>query len=181
MTFSDDIASQRGRPKKHDQFPSIVQETLSYLEQHGCEAQLRRRTATTNCLGVTLKDLRNHLLAAVPDLKTKGISRTTIHELMMLPRRKTVNAARYKELVNSRVPQRKNSRSLNDHQDSHFCAAQVKMAMEFSAKYNCVQLVSADDMNKVNIGGPAGITSCAASLFAGTVPIYQIITFQWHR
>ena len=153
--FADSRASHRGRPRKHDQFPSIVQKTLEYLEAHGCEAQRRRRAETTSCLGISLKDLRKHLLASVPGLKEKGISRTAIHELMMPPRQKTVNAGRYKSLVNSRVPKKQNNRAFNDHADSHFCASQVKIVMEFSAKYKSVQLVSADDMNKVNIGGPA--------------------------
>ena len=74
----------------------------------------------------------------------------------MPPRKRTTNAARYKQLIKACVPHKRNDELHATHADRQFCEAQVKMAMEFSARHSHrFQMVSADDMNKVNIGVPA--------------------------
>lgn len=152
-----DVRSDRlGRPPKHHQFPQLVTETVRFLELHGRAAPARRRCDTTNSLGVTLEDLRKHLLSVIPNLQESGLSRTTVHELMLPPRQKTRNSKRYKGVVTARVGVKRNDLPQHMHEDRHFCASQVKLAMEFGAKHaDNVATVSADDMNKVNIGVPA--------------------------
>ena len=69
------------------------------MKLHDTAAQERRRNDVASSLGVTLADLRKHLLSAVPGLQEKGLSHTTVHELLAPPRKKTRSAKRYKQLV----------------------------------------------------------------------------------
>ena len=155
-TCSDDRSCHIGRPLKHQQIPQLISETIRFLELHGCAAHARRRSDATTSLGVTLEDLRKHLLKVIPVLQESGLSRTTVHELMFPPRQKTQNSKRYKGLVSARVGVKLNNLPQNAHEDIHFCSSQVKIAMEFGAKHDDkVAVMSADDMNKVNIGVPA--------------------------
>ena len=85
-----------------------MHETVRFFELHGAAAQERRRNDVASSLGVTLADLRKHLLSAVPGLQEKGLSCTTVHELLVPPRKKTANAKCYKELVQARVPCKRN-------------------------------------------------------------------------
>ena len=77
-----------GRKAKHIQFPAIANEMISFLQQHGFSAQARRRNNTASSSGVTLAQIRSHLLQTVPGLQEKGISRHTVHCLMQAPRQR---------------------------------------------------------------------------------------------
>ncbi|XP_033103500.1 uncharacterized protein LOC117106250 [Anneissia japonica] len=57
-----------GRPPKHKQFPTIVEETRLFLQTNGFAAQERRRTETAMSTGVTMGDITNHLKKTVPGL-----------------------------------------------------------------------------------------------------------------
>ena len=103
-----------------------------------------------------LKDLQKHLLATVPGLREKGISRTTVHQLLLPPRQKSLNAARYSGVIPSRVPGEGNEQAAHNHHHVHHCAAQVSVCMEFAAAFNDELFAfSCDDMNKINIGAMA--------------------------
>ena len=129
---------------------------LEFLQQHGWSAQERRHSSIANSVGVSLESLRNHLLATVPGLKEKGISRTTVHQLLLPPRQKSHNAARYHSIVQARVPGKRNEEASHEHQHVHHCAAQVNLCMEFAAEhYDEIMSFSCDDMNKINIGAMA--------------------------
>ena len=119
-----DDRSRQGRPAKHVQYPEIVEEAQRFLELHGNAAHERRRNDVSTSLGVTLNDLRKHLLKSVPELQTKGLSRTTVHELLVPPRKRTTNAAGYKQLIQARVPHKRNDELQATHADRHF--AQLK-------------------------------------------------------
>ena len=103
-------------------------------------------------MGVTLAEIRTHIIKHIPELKARGLSRTTVHELMVAPRKRARNAQRYRELVQSRVPGKDNSLR-KAHEHGHYASAQVKYAKEFCQAFpeDTVHL-SCDDMNKVNVG-----------------------------
>lgn len=166
------ISNDRSEKLKHEEFPQLVEEVRKFLELHGCAAQSRRRSDVANSLGVTLEDLRQHLLSVIPGLKQSGLSRTTVHELLTPPRMKTRNAKRYKNLINCQVGVKKNDLPLHNHSDRHFCASQVKMAMEFAVKYSHIAIISANDMNKVNIGVAAIISFDGFTMSETRRPVY---------
>ena len=151
--FSDLPSGNVGRPAKHIQFSGIVEVALAFIQQHGYSAQSRRTSDTANSCGVTLAQIRKHLLDNIPGLKEAGISRQTIHNLMVAPRAKTINIKTYKSLLKARVPKKDNSGTFNEHPDRHLCASQVKGAVEFGVKFQDETLfLSSDNMNKVNVG-----------------------------
>ena len=144
--FSDLPSGKVGRPAKHIQFAGIVEVALAFIQQHGYSAQCRRRSDTANSCGLTLAQIRKHLLENIPVLNEAGISRQTIHNIMVAPRAKTINSK-------ARVPKKDNSGTFNEHPDRHFCASQVKGAVEFGVKFQYeTLLVSSANMNKVNVG-----------------------------
>ena len=64
-----------------------------------------------------------------------------------------ISSLTYKSLLKARVPKKDNSGTFNEHPDRHFCASQVKGAVEFGVKFQYeTLLVSSDNMNKVNVG-----------------------------
>ncbi|XP_062515262.1 uncharacterized protein LOC134190768 [Corticium candelabrum] len=145
-------AKKRGPPARHEQFPEIICSAMSFINMHGYTAQARRRTTAGNSNGVTLAQVQQHLLSSVAGLKDKGIGRTTVHQLMLPPRQKTVNARRYHGVLNVRVPGKRNDEH-GCHENGHFCLAQVGYMLEFSQQHSdSTSTFSCDNKNKVNIG-----------------------------
>ena len=145
-------AQKPGRIPLHQAFPEIVTTVTDFIQTHGFSAQSRRRTMTVNSMGVTLSDIRSHLLKQFPALRKRGISRTAIHQLMVAPRKGTHNALRCTGLVKAKVPAKDNSQH-KAHLDGHFAFTQANYVCELCQKFEdeCVS-ISCDDMNKVNVG-----------------------------
>lgn len=99
---------KRGQPSIVSKFPEIVGRITDFLKQHGYAAHNRRRTTTGTGQGVTLGQIKQHLLSTVEGLAEHGISRDTIHLMMAPPRKGTKRAGRYNGLVDARVPAKKN-------------------------------------------------------------------------
>ena len=95
-----------GRPSYHSRYPEIVDCVKSFVEQSSAEAHLRRRTSVMYTNGVTLNDIRKHVIAVLGI----SVSRDTIHRLMKPPRRLTTASKLYKGLVNARVPPKRNTK-----------------------------------------------------------------------
>ena len=72
-----------GRPVKCEQFPEIVTKTLSFIRTNGFAANSKRRNQTVNSMGVTLDQIREYLLDPFTGLSVVGISKNTIHQLMV--------------------------------------------------------------------------------------------------
>ena len=145
-------AGKRGRKCKHEKFPLLVQTVLDYLREHSFSAQERRRNNVATSSGVSLKNIRDHVLEKVEGLKKDGISRQTVAHLMLAPRRKTRNAKLYKGLIKARVPAKNNS-GRKYHDDAHFCNSEVSYMMELGQKFQDeVHTYSCDDKNKLNVG-----------------------------
>ena len=148
-----------GAPARHIQYPIfcqnvLVAEATLFIRSHSFSAQSRRRTGTATSLGVTLQQLRDHLLKTVPGLASAGISRSTVHRLMLPPRKGTTAAKSYKGLIQARVPAKQNTATAKEHAHLHYTQAQVQYVNEIFQFFGCTR-ISADDKNKVNVGTPA--------------------------
>ena len=142
-----------GRKPHYLRFPTMAGKAIEYLQQHGWSAQEWRQTGVASSVGVSLGSLRNHLLDTVRGLRATGISTTTVHQLLLLPRMSSINAKRYQGIVQARVPGKKNFASSHSHSHVQHCASQVNLCMEFASQYNDeIVAFSCDDMNKINIG-----------------------------
>ena len=142
---------QPGRVPLIEQYPQIVSMTTEFIRANGFKAQERRRTETGSC-GVTLEQIRKHLVDNIPGLK---ISLKSVHLLLRAPRKGTHAADGYKNVVDAR-PGVKDNSNRKSHPDQHHCASQVKTAREFGSdnKSQCVTL-PCDDKSKIKMGLPA--------------------------
>eukprot|EP00117_Sycon_ciliatum_P043397 scpid28652/ scgid31427/ len=142
-----------GRPAKHLQYPTIVDEVTAFVKLHSFSAQARRRTDAWSSMGVSLHEIRSHLLKTIPGLKEAGISVETVHRLMLPPRKGTTRANQFKALVSARVPRKRNDAVLHEHADHHYCTSLVAAVNEMFQHFGEARL-SCDDKNKVNVGTP---------------------------
>ena len=82
-----------------------------------------------------------------------GISRWTISRMFLPPNKSFNNACRYTGLIPAKIGIKQNNDS-KLHKDSQFCRAQVKYAIELGSCFDSeVMMFSADDKNKLNVGG----------------------------
>ena len=82
-------------------YPQILEEIVKFVKLHGFAAHARRRTATATSCGVTLADIRRHLLENVDGLTV--ISRSKVYNLCQAARSSTIEAGRHKDAVDVRV------------------------------------------------------------------------------
>ena len=143
-------ALKPGAIRKDYQHPELVEVTKDFIKTHGFSAQNRRRSETANSSGVSLTQITTHVKRLIPTIK---ISRSTVHRLMVPPRKNTRTSRDYKSVVNARVPRKDNSAVASLHQDSHFCASNVAGLAEFSNKFSdAVMFMSLDNLNKTHVG-----------------------------
>lgn len=143
---------KRGQPSIVSKFPEIVGRMTDFLKQHGYAAHNRRRTTTGTGQGVTLGQIKQHLLSTVEGLAEHGISRDTIHLMMAPPRKGTKREGRYKGLVDARVPAKKNQYR-EDHPNTHFLFSRVAYRREMGVVFSDeIETFSVDDMNKIKVG-----------------------------
>ena len=139
-----------GRRVICDEYPEVVIHAMEFIKLHGFGAQARRRSSEANSNGVTLEQIRTHLLTCIPGLKS--LSRTTVHQLMVPPRKGSHNARRYRGHLDVRVPQKRNNVHIS-HPDSNYCRAQMAYMLEFGQKFSrSVATLSCDNKMKVNVG-----------------------------
>jgi hypothetical protein len=144
---------RRGRTPKHEQFPALVPALKKFVKTHAWEADPRRRTSTARTEGFRLEDALSHLFEVVPGLAEAGMSRTTVQRLFKPPRKGTVAARHYYQVVDARVARKRNgARPMGA--GTHFGRAQQKLLQEWMAFYKQVN-VTGDDMNIIQVGRPA--------------------------
>ena len=114
--------SKPGRSSVVEKFPIIVEMASEFIESYGYAAHIRRREGVASTPGVSLNNIRHHLLDKVPGLQEHGISVNTVAHLMNPPRCKTIAAARYKGLIAACVPGKKNCYR-EDNPDQHYLFA----------------------------------------------------------
>ena len=90
-----DEKSRPGRPSTVLKLPEIIRIATEFLKQHSFVAEIRRSNTATGS-GVLLEELRRHLLEQVPGLKEHGISKDTVHHLLVVPRKGTIRSHRFK-------------------------------------------------------------------------------------
>ncbi|CAB3978472.1 Hypothetical predicted protein [Paramuricea clavata] len=145
----------REQPSLVTKFPDIIDKTTEFIKQHGFAAQHRRRTSTGYSSGVTIAQIREHLMKEIPGLKEHGISSSTIRRLFKAPFRSRVSSARYKNYINVRVGTKSNSYR-EHHPDAHYLFARNKARREFATLFSDhVTMISTDDMAKIKVGAPA--------------------------
>lgn len=108
-------------------YPQIVNLATNFIQLHGCAAQQRRRTEVGNSAGVSLEQIRCHILSKIPELKS--VSRSTVHILMIPPMSGTIASKYYKGLIKADIGKKQNKDDSNNP-DFHFCASQVATANE---------------------------------------------------
>lgn len=142
-----------GRTPLNIKYPQIVNLATNFIQLHGFAAQQRRRTEVGNSAGVSLEQIRRHILSKIPELKS--VSRYTVHRLMIPPRSSTIASKYYKGLIKAHVAKKQNKEDSNNP-DFHFCASQVATANEIFQFHEKETIrISADDKNKINVGTPA--------------------------
>ena len=109
-------------------FLEIVVVVKEFIGQHSAAAYNRRREDTEYCHGVSIENIRRHVLQAIPELKK--ISKSTIRRLLLPPQKNTNAACRYTGLVEAKLPLKRNDLSLKEHKDFHFTCAQVNFIGE---------------------------------------------------
>ena len=143
----------------HERFPELVKVTTDFIKSHSFAAHSRRRSSTGTGTGVSLKDIQEHVIQNVPGLKEAGgVKIDALHQLFIAPRKHSSRAFRYKGLVNTRVPRKKNDYRENS-ENQHFLFARVKYREEFVARFSkeaC--FYSADDMNKLRMAPSTAVS-----------------------
>jgi hypothetical protein len=136
-----------------EKFPQLLDEIVNFVKLHGFAAHARRRTGTATSCGVTVEDIRQHVIKSVNGLN--NISRSKIQNLLQPARQNTKEAARHKDAVDIKVGT-KNCDISKENPNSHEYFALVRYLREMSASYTdeCA-IFSCDSKAKVHIGGQA--------------------------
>ena len=79
---SQESVKQKGQPSLVKKFPEIIKTATNFIKQHGFSVQCRRRTETGYSSGVSVSEIRTHLMKNVPGLIDHGISKSTVRRLL---------------------------------------------------------------------------------------------------
>ena len=136
-------------------FSIIIDITSEFLKQHGLAAQCRRRNDTGFSSGVTINQIRQHLLENVQGQREHNISKSRVRRLFKAPNKSHNAAARYKDHTDARVETKCNSYR-ESHIDAHYLFARNKFRREFVSMFpRSASILSTDDMAKIKVGLPA--------------------------
>ena len=136
------------------QYPRMVTAAKEFIESNGTAAQERRRNGTvTMSNGVTLRQIRDHILTQVPALKARGLGVKTVHRLLVAPNKTRTAKARYAGLINAKVPKKSNTRRLNKRGNrNHLCMSQMGYVLENGVDMmDHVDVWSVDDKAKLKV------------------------------
>ena len=148
-----------GRRPLFERFPTLIECATDFIKQHSFSAHVRRRESTATGTGVSVAEIRSHLLKNVPGLaESGGISRDAIHQLTTAPRKNTNKASRYKGLIEARIPGKRNQYR-EDSKNQHFLFSRVAYREELAVRFGeeC-KFYSADDMNKIRMGPATAVS-----------------------
>ncbi|CAF0984399.1 unnamed protein product [Didymodactylos carnosus] len=127
----------RGRPALHLQYPAAVTELEKFLNLHAGGAQERRRTDAVYYNGVTTLQMRDHVRSTLGSIypRLKTISDITCRRLLEAPAKNVLASKYYKNLINAKIPSKRNDMSCRISDDSHFGSSQVKYGYELASLY----------------------------------------------
>ena len=109
--------SIKGCKPIYETYPDLVNCVTNFLKQNSFAAQ--RRTSTAPGTGVTLEQIRTHIYEMILELKERGISKNTIHNLFTAPNKRNNKVVRFKALIDAKAPKKSNSYG-EENVDSHF-------------------------------------------------------------
>ena len=92
---------QGGRKSILEIFPDIPLTATEFIKARGFNAQEKRRDISITSCGVSIQDVRDHLIKVVPGLKDHGISETSVRYLFKQVRNGTFAAESYKSVVDA--------------------------------------------------------------------------------
>ena len=145
------IGARLGRPLVASKYPEIASVVKDFISQHSAAAHNRRREDTSYCHGVSIEQIRRHVLYKIPEIQK--ISKSTIRRLLLPPQKSRKAASRYAGLVEAKLPPKRNDLTVKEHKDFHFTCAQVNFVSELSEMLvKETVALSADDKNKLNVG-----------------------------
>ena len=103
-------------------------------------------------MGVSLADIRKHVMREIPGLAERGISRDVIHMILQPPSKNSTRSQRYKSLIDAKFSGKRNQYRKGSA-NQHFLFARVSYREEFVSKFadECT-FFSCDDMNKIKMG-----------------------------
>ena len=146
---------QRGQPSIVSKFPDLVCIAAEFVKQHGFSAQFRRRTETGYSPGVTIPEIRDHLLKEVSGLRDYGISFSTTRRLFQAPDKGNKTSRRYQCLIDARIGIKSNCYR-EYHPYAHYLFSRNKHRREFCSLFQSEScIISMDDMAKLKVGAPA--------------------------
>ena len=173
--------SNPGQPSIVSKFPTIVDVAAEYVKQNGFSAQCRRRAETWYSSGVTVEEIREHLLQEVPGLKEHGISVTSTRRLFQAPNKGNSASSRYQGLVDARV-RTKSNQYREFHQDSPYLFVEISKGVSL-AHFSKKILVSLLWMTWQRLKSAPllfhGIINYAECIQQPTCRIFTIMTFQF--
>ena len=130
-------------------FPDIPHIATEFIKASGFKAQEKRRESTITSCGVSLRDIREHLIKEIPGLRKHGISETSARYLFNPVNKRKFTEARYKSMIDAAVPCKDNSRR-KENLDVHYLLSRIKLWREMAAYFSDeITIVSADSMNKI--------------------------------
>ena len=136
-------------------FPSIPDVATEFIKSHGFCAQERRCTSTITSSGVTINEIREHLLKNIPGLKEHGINKQTFRWLFKLVRKDNDVAVCYKGIINATIAKEDNTGRAHKG-DSHFVLSYLRLRRELVECFREeTTIVSTNNMNKIRYGAPA--------------------------
>ena len=126
-------SKHKGRQPLHEKFSSIPFIVSQYVKQEKSAADDKRRTTTIKS-GVTLDNVRQHLLREIPELKAWGIGKKVCHYYFKPPNKLNNASKLYKGFANTKVPHKKNNlRKKNPN--AHAVFAQVLYWREMISEF----------------------------------------------
>ena len=130
-------------------FPDIPHIATEFIKASGFKAQEKRRESTITSCGVSLRDIREHLIKEIPGLRKHGISETSARYLFNPVNKRKFTEARYKSMIDAAVPCKDNS-PRKENLDVHYLLSRIKLWREMAAYFSDeITIVSADSMNKI--------------------------------
>ncbi|UJR18766.1 hypothetical protein I4U23_005672 [Adineta vaga] len=158
MSLSRFSHNKRGRKSYHELYPEIITELKDLLNTHSGSAQDRRRDDAVRFNGLSIVDCNKHIKKRLLKKYSKisKMSNATVRRYFLPPKYNIKSSKFYKSRILAKIPQKRNSKSIKEHDDFHFTCAQVNYVEELSSLYSDeILALSCDNKAKIPLGAPA--------------------------
>ncbi|CAF4438106.1 unnamed protein product [Rotaria sp. Silwood2] len=147
-----------GRKSYHELCPEIITELNNLLNTHSGSAQYRCRDDAIRFNGLSIVDCNKHIKKRLMKKYSKinKMSSSTVRRYFLPPKSNIQSSKFYKSRILAKIPQKRNSQSINEYSDFHFTCAQVNYVEELSSLYSDeILALSYDNKAKIPLGAPA--------------------------